>query len=278
MTRVFNEECERLLQGNSSSVTRVALVDLPGWFRPGTERLGEALRGNTHVEALSLNLSRIEEAEDINLLLQFIVESTILQKLFLFGALARSAARTAQFLQAAGRNSAITEIELRYSSIPVESFSTMMRMTASIGNLSLERVSFTQETIRPDAASVDDQLAGAFGSNRTLRRLDLDTLTSEVFSQVVVRSLSQHLNLQDLHIDGMTAPRRLGQTVSGALANLFRSCGSNLQNVTFENFNWADGTFETIATSLQQNVTVNVISLRSCRFDDPSAQSFRPIF
>ena len=45
--------------------------------RPGTERLGQALRGNTHVNSLQLYLSCIDEGEDVTELLQFIGQSAV---------------------------------------------------------------------------------------------------------------------------------------------------------------------------------------------------------
>lgn len=180
--RVFDEECERLLRENSPRVTAVSLRNS---HRPSAERLGEALRGNTHVEELRLWLNGIDEGEDVTLLLQFVGESTILKTLGLLFALERSAARTGRFLQAASGNSTITKIDLGFSCIPVESFTRLMRTTASIANLRLHGVSFTQETAQPDSPSVGEQLTAAFTSNRILKRLNLRTINNNDFKAIV---------------------------------------------------------------------------------------------
>lgn len=278
---VFNDECERLLRENSSAVDSVCLN---ATNPQQAERLGEALRGNTHVKALTLHLNRIDEGEDDTLLLQFIGESESLENLFLLEAEGGFTARTGLFLQAAGGSSAIKTIALFDCSVPVEAFASVMRTTSSIEYLVLGgRLSFVQGPIQPNGAAVDKQLAAAFASNRTLKRLTFSTSVSQAFSQAVMISISNNPILQDLRIRCSLVYRIADrilhlQSALGALGDLFRSCGSNFQKVTFWAFNWTEDSFRTIATSLQTSATVNVISFQSCRFDGPSSKHLCSIF
>jgi len=272
----FNEDCERLLRENSSSATSVHLR-LPRERRPGTDRLGEALRGNTHVEELFLLLPKIEEVEDIALLLQFMQRSASLKTLSLLGG-NQATARAEQFLQAAGRSSALTSINLLNSVVPVEIFAAMMRMTSSIEELGLcWDVSF--ESVHPQAAaSIDEQLAAAFTSNRSLKKLTLDLSVSAVFSRSVMLATSKHPSVEELCLsrearEGVDPP-----PIPDHLGCLFSSCGNNLVNVIFESFDWKDDEFKAIAASLQENKSVKTITLWDCSFDGQSAQDLGSIF
>ena len=187
--------------------------------------------------------------------------------------------RTGQFLQVAGQSSAITETRLWSLLVPVESFIQMMHMTSSIECLELQSdLSFVRESTDPNSASVGEWLAEAFTSNRTLKQLTLRTTVSQLFLQMVMQALSQHPYLQNLSIYWMYYGDGNIDFILRGLDGLFCLCGSNFQNISFIDFIWTEDDFRTLATSLQNNATVTMISFHYCKFIGSFAQYFCSIF
>ena len=118
---VLSEETERLLLSDSEEVTELSIhrwgmFQLPygNSFLP---RLTNALRSNTHVRFLTLDISALPESADWSTL-SLIVQTLPLQKIDLLGV--RGATRLQQLtmlLEAVSKSSSIESVELRSSQL-----------------------------------------------------------------------------------------------------------------------------------------------------------------
>ena len=183
----------------------------------------------------------------------------------------RSTARMSLFSWAAGTNPSMKLIDLSGSHVPVKSFATLMRTTASLEELKLLGVSFVPEATQIDGASVDEQFTVAFASNRTLMKLALSTSESQLFSQSVMEALSQHPTLEHLLVSCSSFDNTI--CMQENLVASFALVEAIFRRSLFKESDGGKMNSQTVASSLQQNTTVKEMFLESAKFlDSQSAE------
>jgi hypothetical protein len=192
----------------NGGISPPAYSTLQGYARP----LGEALRGNTHVSALYVDLSKLllssnhdhhrrEALAYVEPLVDFVSKGTALQRVNIVNGDAELGGwydhLSAAFVNAIGNSSSIAELTL-LGQFPCGAFRDMMALTMSLKKLELWG---SESGIRYTAKNLAD-FVNAFQHNQSLEQLHLMSSCGSILVSRILRSLWGHVTLTELELWG----------------------------------------------------------------------------
>ena len=260
---VLSKETERLLLSDSEEVTELSIhcwgmfqLSYGNSFLP---RLTNALRSNTHVRFLTLDISALPESADLSTP-SLIVQTLPLQKIDLLGV--RGATRLQQLtmlLEAVSKSSSIESVELRSS-----------QLSPNVSH----RQDMGCELVVPDGEP------DTITAHASLCRLALHAWPTRVYNRArfllgvsIMRSIWSHPGFKEIKLYSTYDEAFLQQ-----IAKFLRDSTAPLQAVTFHGWTISTEDFSQFASALQTRDGLQKVCFEDCRFSEEAASVVRSIF
>lgn len=261
------------LERNDPETTEIPYLNMQLQYG---RRLGEALQGNHYVSSMNLNLSELldvgeEGTDSVALLLQYMSESDVMRKVSLTNNVV-SLPEVIEtlvhlILLAIAENSCIEVLFLDTTIVPSDAIARLMRTTLSLKSLSVELSSSSSQEL--------ELLAEAFGANRSLESLRLDTGSNPaVVASILLRLDSLHcLRELSLWLSRDFVYRNEGMSKLNELAYFLHSTRS-LEHLELWDYVFEKECMNSLVEGLQANQSLVELSILECSFTWEASVAF----